>query len=229
MGLVFSDVPGEVPLVRRVWSAGCDATTGFASAVKTSSMIAFSRGGDAIMVNLRGPETASTALTCHAGWEFFGVDLRLGAYLPMFPPAGLSNLNDARLPVLPSGRILLDNREWELPTEQNVDVFVERLARAGLLVFDPLVEAIRHGERPRGMSERAAQLRFHRAVGISHRKLVSIERARRAARLLAAGRSIGDVVTASGYYDQPQLTRAMRWATGHTPGELKSGIPFLAL
>jgi AraC-like DNA-binding protein len=36
-------------------------------------------------------------------------------------------------------------------------------------------------------------------------------------------------VTASGYYDQPQLARAMRWATGHTPGELRSGIPFLAL
>jgi AraC-like DNA-binding protein len=116
-----------------------------------------------------------------------------------------------------------------MPTEQNIDVFVNRLVRAGLLFFDPLVDEIRHGERPRGMSERIAQIRFRSAVGISHRKLVSIEQARHAAQLLTAGRSIADVVTASGYYDQPQLARAMRWATGHTPGELRSGISFLAL
>ena len=78
------------------------------------------------------------------------------------------------------------------------------------------------------MSERTAQIRFRRAVGISRRKLVSIEQARHAAQLLAAGGSIADVVTAGGYYDQPQLARAMRWATGHTPGELRSGVPFLA-
>jgi hypothetical protein len=36
------------------------------------------------------------------------------------------------------------------------------------------------------------------------------------------------VVTVGGYYDQPQLARAMRWATGHTPGELRSCIPFVA-
>jgi AraC-like DNA-binding protein len=115
-----------------------------------------------------------------------------------------------------------------MPTAQNVDVFVSRLMRAGLLFFDPLVDEIRHGERPRAMSERTAQIRFRRAVGISRRKLVSIEQAQRAAQLLAAGGSIADVVTGCGYYDQPQLARAMRWATGHTPGELRSGIPFLA-
>ena len=229
MGLIFNAVTGDIPLVQRVWSASCDAASGFTSAVKASSMIAFARSGDVLTVHLRGPETTGTSMTCPEGTEFFGVDLRLGAYLPLYPPSGLTDLNDALLPTLPGGRILLDNRDWEMPTEQNVDVFLERLVRAGLLVFDPLVDEIRHGERPRGMSERIAQIRFRRAVGISHRKLVSIEQARHAAQLLVAGRSITDVVTACGYYDQPQLARAMRWATGHTPGELRSGIPFLAL
>jgi AraC-like DNA-binding protein len=96
------------------------------------------------------------------------------------------------------------------------------------LVFDPLIDEIRHGERPRGMSERTEQLRFCRAMGISHRKLVSIERAQHAAQILVAGESISNAMIAGNYYDQPQLTRAMRWATGHTPGELRSGIPVLA-
>jgi helix-turn-helix protein len=228
MGLIFDAVAGELPLVQRVWSARCDAATSFTSAAKGSSMIAFARTGDRLTVHLRGPETMATQLTCPEGWEFFGVELQLGAYLPLFPPAGLADLNDALLPTLSGDRILLDNRDWEMPTEQNVDVFVNRLVRAGLLIFDPLVDEIRHGERPRAMSERTAQIRFRRAVGISRRKLVSIEQAQHAAQLLAAGGSIADVITVGSYYDQPQLARAMRWATGHTPGELRSGIPFVA-
>ncbi|WP_051386251.1 helix-turn-helix domain-containing protein [Actinokineospora inagensis] len=229
MGLVFEDGGGGLPLVRRVWSASCDGATGFTSAVKGTSMIAFARFGGRWTVHLRGPETRATELTCPEGWEFFGVELRLGAYLPLFPPSGLADLHDALLPTLAGDRILLDNRDWEMPTAQNVDVFVERLVRAGLLFFDPLVDEIRHGERPRAMSERTAQIRFRQAVGISCRKLVSIEQAQGAARLLAAGEAIADVVDGCGYYDQPQLARAMRWATGHTPGELRSGVPFLAL
>ncbi|SEE89509.1 helix-turn-helix domain-containing protein [Jiangella alba] len=229
MGLTFTAVAGELPLVQRVWSASCHAATGFASAVKTSSLISFARRGGQVTVHVHGPETVGTSMTCEEGSEYFGVELRLGAYLPLHPPAGLTDHRDALLPVLSGHRFLLDNREWELPTVQNVDVFVSRLVRAGLLLFDPLVADIRHGERPRGMSERVAQLRFRRAVGLSHRKVVSIEQARHAAQLLMAGRSIADVVTACGYYDHPHLTRAMRRATGHAPSELRSGIPFLAL
>ena len=228
MGLSLDTVAGEFPLVQRVWSARCDATTSFISAAKGASMMVFAQHGDRMTAHLRGPETAATPLTCPEGWEFFGVELQLGAYLPLFPPAGLADLNDALLPTLPGHRIVLAGRDWERPTEQNVDVFVDRLVRAGLLFFDPLVDGIRHGERPRAMSERTAQLRFRRAVGISRRKLASIEQARHAAQLLAAGGSIADAVTAGGYYDQPQLARAMRWATGHTPGELRAGVPFLA-
>ncbi|WP_037973290.1 helix-turn-helix domain-containing protein [Streptomyces sp. NRRL WC-3742] len=228
MGLIFDAVAGELPLVRRVWSARCDATTDFTSVAKGSSMIAFARHAGSWTVHLRGPETGATALTCPEGWEFFGVELRVGAYLPLFPPAGLADLNDAVLPTVPGDRIVLDNRDWEMPTEQNVDVFVDRLVRAGLLFLDPLVEEILHGQRPRSMSERTAQIRFRQAVGVSRRKLLSIEQARQAAQLLTAGESIAEVISACGYYDQPQLTRAIRSVTGHTPGELRSAVPFLA-
>ncbi len=229
MGLTYNDLGGDVPLVQRVWSASCDAATGFASAAKAYSMICFARGDDGVTVHLKGPETRGSLMTCPQGWGFFGVELRPGAYLPLHPPAGQTDFRDTVLPTLPSGRFLLDNREWEMPSEQNVDVFVDRLVRAGLLIFDPFVDEIRHGERPRGMSERTAQLRFRRATGISHRKLAGIEQARYAARLLAAGSSIADVINAAGYYDHPHLTRAMRWATGQTPSELRAGASFLAL
>lgn len=193
-------------------------------------MIAFARSPEGVTsVHLRGPEVSSAVVACEAGWEFFGVDLQLGAHLPPYPPSALADRRDALLPTPSGGRIVLDNREWEMPTVQNVDVFVSRLARAGLLVLDPLIEPIRYGERPHGMSDRMAQLRFRRAVGMSRRKLTSIEQARSAATLLRAGGSIGDAVAAGGYYDHPHLARAMRWATGQTPSELRSRISFLAM
>jgi hypothetical protein len=82
-------------------------------------------------------------MSCPSDAEFLGAELRVGAYLRGFPPAQLANLRDVVLPTLPDGRILLDNRAWEVPTPQNIDVFIDRLERAGLLVFDPL--AVRAG------------------------------------------------------------------------------------
>jgi hypothetical protein len=102
------------------------------------------------------------------------------------------------LPILPDGRILLDGRVWEMPTPQNIDVFIGRLKRAGLLVFDPLVEELQHGGATGTVPERTAQSRFAQAVGLSRRTLQLIERARHAARLLRAGAAIADVVFTAG-------------------------------
>ena len=161
--------------------------------------------------------------------EYFGADFRLGAYLPMFSPARLANLQDVVLPNMPDGRILLDGRAWEMPTPHNVDVFIDRLQRATLLVFDPLVEELQHGGATGTVPERTAQSRFVRAVGLSRRKLQLIERARHAARLLRAGAAIADVISSAGYYDQPHLTRVLRQLIGHTPAELARGGVFLDL
>ena len=192
-------------------------------------MIAFARIAGTTTVHLRGPETRATTVSSPGDTEYLGVELRLGAYLPMFPPARLADLRDVVLPTLPDGRILLDNRAWEVPTPQNVDVFVDRLERAGLLVFDPLVEALRHGDTAGAVPERTAQSRFVRAVGLSRRRLRAIEQAQHAARLLTAGASIADVVHRAGYHDQPHLTRALRQLIGHTPAVVAGGRPFLAL
>jgi hypothetical protein len=180
-------------------------------------------------VHLRGPAAKASTLSCPRDAEYFGADFRLGAYLPVFPPGGLANLRDAVLPMLPDGRILLDGRAWEMPTPQNLDVFIDRLERAGLLVFDPLVEELQHGGAVRTVPERTAQSRFVRAVGLSRRKLQLIERARHAARLLRAGTAIADVVFGAGYYDQPHLTRSLRQLIGHTPAEVTRGGVFLDL
>ena len=220
---------GPTDRLERVWTAACDGPTEFSSVAKANPMIVFTRIAGTTTVHLRGPETRATTVSCPREAEYFGAELRLGTYLPMFPPARLANLHDVVLPTRPDGRLLLDNRAWEVPTPQNVDVFVDRLERTGLLVFDPLVDVLRHGDTAGTMPERTAQSRFVRAVGLSRRSLLVIERARHAARLLTAGTSIADVVHAAGYHDQPHLTRALRRLIGHTPAVLARSGPFLAL
>ena len=226
MGLSRHIVSGPTGPLVRVWAAECDSRTDFSSIASVNPGIGFARIGGTTTMHLRGPATRASTLSCPQDTEYFGVDFRLGAYLPMFPPVRLANLNDAVLPTLPDGRILLDGRVWEMPTPTNVDVFVDRLERAGLLVFDPLIEELRHGS---ALPERTAQSRFIRAVGLSRRKLQVIERARRAARQLRAGAAIAEVVFDAGYHDQPHLTRSLRELLGYTPGEVVRGDMFLDL
>jgi Helix-turn-helix domain len=229
VGLSIRVVSGAAGPLVRVWAAECDSPTDFSSLASVNPGIGFARVGGTTTVHLRGPAAKASTLSCPRDAEYFGADFRLGAYLPMFPPAGLANLRDAVLPMLPDGRILLDSRAWEMPTPQNLDVFIDRLERAGLLVFDPLVEELQHGGAVRTVPERTAQSRFVRAVGLSRRKLQMIERARHAARLLRAGTAIADVVFGAGYYDQPHLTRSLRQLIGHTPAEVARGGVFLDL
>jgi hypothetical protein len=227
MGLHNEVLSGPAGPLARIWAASCDSPTGFSSLASVTPGFGFARIGRTTTVHVRGPLTTAAPLFCPADTEFFGADFLLGTYLPMFPPARLTNGRDRLLPTLPNGHILLDGREWEMPTPQNVDVFVDRLARAGLLVVDPLVEELRHDRVRRGMPERTAQSRFLRAVGVSRRTVGVIERARYATRRLRNGASIADVVADAGYHDQPHLTRSLRAMIGHTPAELSDGTMFL--
>ena len=228
-GLSSRVVSGSAGPIERVWAAECGRATAFHSLASIRSGIGFARIGGTTAVHLRGPAKTATELSCPHDSEYFGVDFRVGAYLPAFPPGRLSNLRDAVLPVLEGGRILLDGQAWEMPTPQNVDVFVDRLRRAGLLVVDPLVEEMWHCGVSRKVPARTAQSRFARAAGLPLRTLRTIERARDAAGLLRAGVTIGEVVVAAGYHDQPHLTRSLRRLIGHTPGEVARGVGFLAL
>lgn len=229
VGLSNRVVSGPAGLIARVWAAECDCPTDFSSLASVSPGIGFVRVGGTTAVHLRGPATKASTLSCPRDAEYFGVDFRLGAYLPMFPPARLANLQDAVLPILPDGRLLLDGLAWEMPTPDNVDVFIGRIERAGLLVLDPLIEELQYHGAGAAMPERTIQSRFVRAVGLSRRKLQVVERGRQAARLLRAGTSIADVVIDAGYYDQPQLTRSLRQLIGHTPAEVARGGVFLDL
>ncbi|HZR42049.1 MAG TPA: AraC family transcriptional regulator, partial [Ktedonobacteraceae bacterium] len=172
------------------------------------------------MLTVRGPETQATPM--HFSWtgaEFLGIDLKPGAFLPHLPPGQLMNLQDANLPEASSTAFWLCGAAWQYPDYDNADTFIARLVRAGLLMRDPLVEAVFQGQ-PHGMSLRAVQYRFLQATGLTYRMIRQIERARQAAALLEQGQSIPEVVYQAGYFDQPHLTRSLKHFIGQTPVQI---------
>ena len=67
---------------------------------------------------------------------------------------------------------------------------------------------------------RSAQRRFVRATGITYAAYRTIERARIRRTCCARGFPIIDVAHRAGYYDQPHLTRSLKYLIGQTPLEV---------
>src|SRR5919201_1132286 len=97
--------------------------------------------------------------------------------------------------------------------------FEDRLVRDGLLVRTGVVQAALQGQL-KDLSLRTAQRHFLRTTGLTHSAVRQIERARYATTLLQQGLSILDVVYEAGYFDQPHLTRSLKYFIGQTPARI---------
>jgi len=107
------------------------------------------------------------------------------------------------------------------PGPDEAELFVERLARRGLLRVEPVVDVVLNGElEGRPSTTRTVQRRFLQATGLSHRTVTSIDRARRALALLEAGVVIPDVIHDLEYVDQPHLTKSLQRLVGRTPARV---------
>jgi hypothetical protein len=168
---------------------------------------------------VRGPETKATPADFPADAEWLGITFTLGTFMPHLPLSSLQDGCVMELPCTGSSSFRLYGSTWEIPTYDNADTFLMRLERAGLLVRDPLVDAVLQGY-PQAMSPRAVQYHFLRATGLTQNKIHQIERANRAATLLASGMPIIDVTYEVGYFDQSHLANSLKRFIGQSPAEI---------
>jgi hypothetical protein len=211
--------PSDSPFIKQVWHIQNEEESDFTSIAESHSEIVITRHEGQIMVAVRGPETIATPAIVPANFECFGIVFKLGTFMPTLLPKNLMDRRDAYLPPASPNSFLLDSATWEIPTFENADTFVERLIREGLLVHDPLVEAVLQGDPP-AYSPRALQYRFVRATGLSQKVIQQIQRAKHAAALLENGLPILDTVEATGYFDQSHLTNSLKRFLGKTPAQI---------
>lgn len=209
--------PGS-PIADRIWRTRSEPVDSFTSVAATHWEMVVMRQRGRISLFVRGPETRSTTAAIPEDAEFFGVEFRLGTFMPDLP---VDRLVDAALTLPEAGvrSFWLKGSAWEFPTFDNADVFLDRLRRKHLVVRDPIVEAALHGDRHE-LSQRSVRRRIRRTTGLTRSVIRQIERAQQAIALLENGVTILDVVERLGYADQAHLTRSLRRFAGHTPARI---------
>jgi AraC-like DNA-binding protein len=218
----FEDRPSDHPFVEKVWRCRSERADSFLSVAANNFEMALTRLGRKTFLTLRGPETAATALDCPGEGEWIAIRFKTGTFMPRFLPGSLRNRNDVTLPPATGHSFWLNGSALEYPDFDNAEIFVKRLANAGILSRDPVVEDTLQ-RRPRQLSLRSTQRRFLRSTGITYATFRQVERARAATSLLREGASALDVVCSLGYFDQAHLTRSLRRFIGQTPTQITQG------
>lgn len=210
----FEDRLSDSPLVERVWRCHSERSGPFLSVAASHFEMALTRLRGNTFLTLRGPETKACAINCPADGEWLAIRFKLGTFMPQLPPATLRDHNDVTLADASSRSFWLNGSAWEYPDFENADTFVQRLAKAGIIVHDPVTQ------QPLGTSVRSVQRHFLRATGLTQTAISQIERARYTATLLRERVSIIDAVHLAGYFDQAHLTRSLKRFIGQTPTEI---------
>ena len=179
-------------------------------------------------LTVRGPETKATMADLPAQGEWFGVLFKLGSFMPLMRSSDLRDRNDVTLPNATGRSFWLNGSTWEFPNFENMETFVNRLVRSGLIQTDRIVEGALRGDLQK-VTTRTEQRRVLQVTGLTRGAIHQIERARRATLLLQRGTPILDVVHEADYYDQAHLTRSLQRFVGQSPARIARGEEQLSL
>ena len=218
MSIIFEERLSDSPYVETI-TRGRTASDG--SPIRPAESrwhMVFRRLNGNVQLLVVGPLTTAGVVTYTEGAELLWIKFKLGAFMPHLPPRAFRDV-ETILPGAASRSFWLNGSAYQLPDYENADTFVDRLVRDGVLVRDPLVNAVLRSQ-PQEASTRTVRHRFLRNTGVSQSHIRQVERAQRAAALLQQGASIPDTVYELGYFDQPHLTRSLKQWIGHTPVQL---------
>ena len=217
--LIFdTERASDSPYVERVWRSHSEGAGSFLSMAESRWEIVVTRHQGRVSLTVRGPETRATPACYPADAEWLGIRFKLGTVMPALPASELVD-GSLTLPEASSTSFWLHGAAWQFPDYDTADTFVDRLVRSGLLVREPVVHAALQGHL-QDLSLRTVQRRFSQVAGVTQNAARQIERARYATALLRQGVPIPDVMYAAGYFDQPHLTRSLRYFIGQTPAQL---------
>ena len=219
MILFDEDRASDSPFIERVWRCHSEGAHPFLSISASRCELVVSRLRGKITVTVRGPETRATPMgDCPGDGEWIGILLKLGTFLPHLPTTTLVDTG-VDLPIVARTSFSLFGSVWQLPDYDNADTFVDWLVRKGELARDPVIDAALQGHL-KDSDPSTMQRHFRRSTGLTQSAVRQIERARYATHLLQQGVSILDTVLEAGYFDQPHLTRSLKYLMGQTPAQI---------
>jgi AraC-like DNA-binding protein len=220
----FDTRSSDSPLVQSIWRSRSEGGGSFISTAVSQWEMVVTKQQDLLTLSVRGPETQASQAPVPADAEFLGIVFKHGVFMPQLPKSELVDtavhLNEAT-----KNAFQFLGSTWQFPTFENVDTFINRLARANILSLDTLVEDALRGQMLY-FSQRSIQRRFLHVTGLTYKTIQQIERARHASSLLTRGIPISEVVHQTAYYDQAHLTNALRRFYGQTPAQIADQTHF---
>lgn len=218
MNITYLERLSDSPFVERIWQTESARSSSFTSLAMSNWFIVFWKQHGKANIAIHGPETRAINADIPEYAEFLGVVFKHGTFMPDFPIINRVN-SEVALPEASSQKFWLKGSAWQFPDFENIDTFVNRLAKQCLLVREPFVDAALYGQLP-DLSSRSIQRRVLRTTGLTYNTIRQIERARQAVILLQEGISILDTVFQTGYADQAHLTRSFKHFIGKTPAQI---------
>jgi hypothetical protein len=210
------------PFVDETWWTRSEPEQCFISVAVIHWEMVVTRQRGRARLTVRGPETKATTVPIPEEAEFFGIQFSLGTFMPTLRPGQLVD-RALTLPQATSTSFWLNGSAWELPAQDNADVFVDRLVRAGLLVHDPVASGALRGDAE-ALSTRSVERRVSRVTGLTRGVIRQIRRAETAVELLSRGVAAVDAAHQAGYADQPHLTRSLKRFIGLTPSQIGTSV-----
>lgn len=225
MSATFEGRASDSPYIEIVWRGRVEQDYSPVCPADVRWNLLFVKQRGQVCVSAEGATTQFVPKNQFEGSEFLVIKFRLGVFMPYLPPANLVN-GDAILPEAGSSRSFwLNGSAWQLPDFDNVEIFVQRMVREGLLVQEPIVRAVLQ-DQPKPVSARTVRRRFLLTTGLTPKTIQQIERAQQAQAMLEQGVPILDAVYQLGYADQPHMTRSLKRFIGYTPAEIaRAGVP----
>ena len=216
MSFTYEEKRSSSPYVDVVWRTE-DQTDGVyvASADACWDMIFIKNNEGKSTVLLSGPSSKITLVPYSAGNQNFGIQFKPGVSFTNIPVTDMVDVTKA-LPMPTEDTFVLQGSTWKLPTYENIDKFLARLAEEGLLGIDPVVRDVLENKAVK-MSARSIQRHFATTIGMSPRRVKQILSARKAVGLLLQGRPLAEVAYELGYADLPHMIRMLKRFTGFTP------------
>lgn len=209
----------DSPFVEKIWTSHSEGSGSLLSIAESRWEIVVTRLNGKATLTVRGPETRATLLENYpSDGEWLGIRFKLGTSLSLLPARNLVD-GAENLPDTSKKAFWLAGSAWQFPDYGNADTFVDWLVREGLLIHEPVVAAAIQGQL-KDLSQRSVQCRFLHATGVTHSVARQIERARYATLLLLQGASILDTIVEAGYFDQPHMTRSLKYFIGQTPAQI---------
>jgi hypothetical protein len=85
----FEERPSDSPLVERIWRSHSERAASFTSISAVCWSMVISKCQGRITISLHGPETGATCKDFPAELEWFGINFKLGAFMPHIPPGSV--------------------------------------------------------------------------------------------------------------------------------------------